>query len=364
MGSPPFAFDLFTNHHPKKETMTRSPDTQDSLSDTSMSQNDCLFDGEVDLDKLIDTEINLGKGHQGVVRLMILNNGKNQYVAVKVLNLDDKDRYGNSFEEEALVWKELDKMSCNSKQLVPKLFGIKTVTTTDKRNFGIIVSELGVPVNDIFSKLHKPKEKYVGEDQFKSFFKNFRKLSNSKESMELPVKPPTFEWLHSLKDEEKSTIKENIFKSLSSCILPGFAENGVLHKDLKTDNFLYLPNSGTVVACDFGVSYMKNSDMNPLFHGYHKYYPVQAIANRSYYEPLCDEFFASLSLLEILLERKIYPDLNTNEIIALRKNGIKPKIPKDVFDKHLEATAWIEEIWNRMDKIEIIEVQALKSDQE
>ena len=155
-------------------------DIQDSLVDTSLSQNDCPFDGEIDLESLVDTEMNLGKGHQGVVRLMILNNGKNQYVAVKVLNLDDKDRYGNSFEEEALVWKELDKMSYNSQQLVPKLFGIKIITTTDKRNFGIIVTELGIPINDIFTKLHRPKEKFADADQFKSFFKNFRKLSASK----------------------------------------------------------------------------------------------------------------------------------------------------------------------------------------
>ena len=160
--------------------MARNSDIQDSLVDTSLRQNDCPIDGEIDLESLVDTEINLGKGHQGVVRLMILNNGKNQYVAVKVLNLDDKDRYGNSFEEEALVWKELDKMSYNSQQLVPKLFGIKIMTTTDKRTFGIIVTELGIPINDIFTKLHSPKEKFADADQFKSFFKNFRKLSASK----------------------------------------------------------------------------------------------------------------------------------------------------------------------------------------
>ena len=182
-------------------------------------------------------------------------------------------------------------------------------------------------------------------------------MLNLSESVELPLEPPTFEWLHSLTDEEKYTIKENAFKSISSCILPGFAEHGVLHKDLKTDNFLYLPNSGTIVACDFGVSYMKNSDMNPSFHGYHKYYPLQAISNRSYYEPVCDEYFASLSLLEILQERKIYPDLSNDEIMDLKKNGIRPEIPKDISEKHPEATAWIEEVWNRMDAIEIIGVQ-------
>ena len=151
-------------------------DIQDSLVDTSLRQNDCPFDGEIDLESLVDTEINLGKGHQGVVRLMILNNGKNQYVAVKVLNLDDKDRYGNSFEEEALVWKELDKMSYNSQQLVPKLFGIKIMTTTDKKNFGIIVSTKNKTVIMLV----------LGPD-LNLFLDKFTKHSNHQSSSVLPL---------------------------------------------------------------------------------------------------------------------------------------------------------------------------------
>ena len=37
-----------------------------------------------------------------------------------------------------------------------------------------------------------------------------------------------------------------------------------------------------------------------------------------------------------------------------KKNGIRPEIPKDISEEHPEATAWIEEVWNRMDAIEII----------
>ena len=74
--------------------------------------------------------------------------------------------------------------------------------------------------------------------------------------MELPFQPPTFTWLQSLTDHEKLKVKQNIFKSLSTSLLPGFVEAKVLHRDLKTDNLLYLPFSEMVVACDFGVSFM------------------------------------------------------------------------------------------------------------
>ena len=69
---------------------------------------------------------------------------------------------------------------------------------------------------------------------------------------------------------------KNIFNSLSLCLLPGLAEANVLHRDLKTDNLLYLPNYGTVVACDFGVGFIINSEMKPGPRGALKYYTVQA----------------------------------------------------------------------------------------
>ena len=62
--------------------------------------------------------------------------------------------------------------------------------------------------------------------------------------MDLPFQPPTVKMLDSLSDGEKIPIKQNIFNSLSLCLLHGLADANVLHRDLKTDNLLYLPNSG------------------------------------------------------------------------------------------------------------------------
>ena len=72
-----------------------------------------------DLDWLIDTGINLGKGRQALVRLMLL--GGHQYVAVKVIRLDKKNR----FTEESVIWSHLAKHFPKS---IPKLFGIKKMT--------------------------------------------------------------------------------------------------------------------------------------------------------------------------------------------------------------------------------------------
>jgi hypothetical protein len=99
--------------------------------------------------------------------------GGHQYVAVKAINLDKKNR----FYEEAEIWKKLKTTSFNSKRSIPKLFGTKVVTTKDGKKIGIIVTEIGVPINQIFKNLDEPKTRLVKEDQFESFFKSFRKTA-------------------------------------------------------------------------------------------------------------------------------------------------------------------------------------------
>ena len=94
-------------------------------------------------------------------------------MAVKAINLNKKNR----FYEEAEIWKKLKTTSFNSKRSIPKLFGTKVVTTKDGKKFGIIVTEIGVPVNAIFKNLDEPKTRLVKEDQFESFFKSFRKTA-------------------------------------------------------------------------------------------------------------------------------------------------------------------------------------------
>ena len=80
-----------------------------------------------------------------------------------------------------------------------------------------------------------------------------------------------------------------------------------------------------------------------------KYYPIKAIDDSKCYEPWCDEYFASLSLLEILKEGKIYPDLGVAQVIGLRKNGSKPEICSKLVETYPDAISWIQLIWNKME---------------
>ena len=94
-------------------------------------------------------------------------------MAVKAINLNKKNR----FYEEAEIWIKLKTTSFNSKRSILKLFGTKVVIGKEGKKFGIIVTELGVPVNAIFKNLDEPKTRLVKEDQFESFFKSFRKTA-------------------------------------------------------------------------------------------------------------------------------------------------------------------------------------------
>ena len=77
-----------------------------------------------------------------------------------------------------------------------------------------------------------------------------------------------------------------------------------------------------------------------------KYYPIVAIDNAKLYEPWCDAYFASLSLFEILTEKKIFPDLNPSEVKDLRLAGVCPHVDNDVREKYLDGILWMEKQWN------------------
>ena len=61
------------------------------------------------------------------------------------------------------------------------------MSTKDDKKYGIIICELGVPVNDIFNNLNEPKTCLVKDDQFESFFKSFRKIADYTGEFYLPL---------------------------------------------------------------------------------------------------------------------------------------------------------------------------------
>ena len=160
--------------------------------------------------------------------------------------------------------------------------------------------------------------------------------------------------MESLTEHEKTTIKQSIFQCLTSSILPGFANANVLHRDLKTDNLLYLPFSQSVVACDFGVGVLTSIGMKAGPRGALKYYPIKAIDDSKYYEPWCDEYFATLSLLEILLESDIFSEKSTSQVIEERRNGILPNSELELLKTYPEAKSWISKIWAKDQSLLII----------
>ena len=225
--------------------------------------------------------------------------------------------FQNRFQEETLIWRHLAKTSPMS---IPKLFAIETITTFENEHFGIIVTEFGISLDKIFPRLQIPSTCLVKDEHFTSFFKHFKNISFYTLTNELPFELLKYIELITI-DKERMKIKEKVFKNLTDSILNGLAEANVIHRDLKIENLLYLPKSNRVVTCDFGVSVLKNVEMKSGPRGALKYYPIKSIDNTKYYEPWCDEYFASLSLLEILNEDKIFRELDIAQAIDMRRNG-------------------------------------------
>ena len=221
---------------------------------------DKIFE-KFDYNWLIDTGINLGKGRQGLVRLMLL--GGHDYVAVKIMKLSQKkSSTKNRFCEESILWKHLAK---NSPKIIPRLYATKIINLSGGIQYGIIVTEVGIPLREIFSKLKNIDDQFhVKNDDYETFFNQCKSVKYYTDSTELPFPPSTFKWLQSLcqeNSEKYSEIKQNVFESLKNAILPGLCEANVVHRDIKLDNFIYLPRSDSIVICDFGVSVIKNDEM-------------------------------------------------------------------------------------------------------
>ena len=300
-------------------------------------------------DWLLDTGINLGKGRGGIVRLMML--GGHGFVAVKIIRLS-KILYPKArFLEESKIWKHLAKTST---LVIPRLFAVQVIKTEDSNEFGIIVTEVGVALDNIFSCLkvnpessnNNRRKTAVDENHFKSFFEHFKSVSCYTGNCDLPFLPNAFAWLETVTTADLESLKFQVYKSLKVVILPGLLQADVIHKDLKIDNMLYLPSSKRVVICDFGVSSLQSVKMDSGPRGAIKYYPIVAIDDAKVYDPWCDTYFASLSLFEIFTGKRIFPDLNTSEVIHLRRKGVNPCIDKDVREKYLDGIFWIEKQWS------------------
>ena len=298
---------------------------------------------------LLDTGINLGKGRGGIVRLMML--GGHGFVAVKIIRLSKVLYPKARFLEESRIWRHLAKTST---LVIPRLFAVQVIKNKDSDEFGIIVTEVGVALDKIFSCLkvnpeyssNNRRKTAVDERHFKSFFEHFKSVSSYTGTCDLPFQPNAFAWHETATTADLESVKFQVYKSLKVLILPGLLQADVIHKDLKVDNILYLPSSKRVVICDFGVSALQSVKMESGPRGAIKYYPIVAIDDAKVYEPWCDAYFASLSLFEIFAGKRIFPDLNTSEVKDLRRKGVNPAIDEDIREKYCDGIFWIEKQWN------------------
>ena len=311
-----------------------------------------------DLNWLLDTGITLGKGLEGIVRLMML--GGHEFVAVKVIKINSELRNArNRFHQESSIWRHLARVSPH---VIPRLYTTKTITipdTPDNDEFGIIVTEVGVPLEHIFPTLQiKPKKVSIAENHFSSFFNYIESVSSYTKNMELPFLPHSFIWLKSARDIDKEMIKRQLSKCLVDSLLPGLLKANVIHKDLTLENMLYLPSANKAVICDFGISLICNGtdrEMEPGPRGSLKYYPILGIDHPTIYEPWFDAFTASLSLYEILTENRLHPGCDTTSVIELRRIGVTPCIDMSLQKKYFSyGIRWIEEIWKHEKKKRIL----------
>ena len=144
------------------------------------------------------------------------------------------------FAEEAKVWRHL---ALTTPEAIPRLYSVETVG-----EFGIIVTDVGVPLTEIFSAL-KPSSKDGRSPStlngYEEFFRRFKTLDDFNAS-DLPLP----DW--KLKNEDLGDVKASIFQSLQSTVLPALERANVIHRDLKVENLLFMPLSGRAVVCDFG----------------------------------------------------------------------------------------------------------------
>ena len=309
---------------PKSSTMQRYIDAALYYPGQDYDELSARFD----LRWLVDTGVDLGRGRQGLVRLMMI--GGHAPAAVKIVRLAKRNR----FAEEAEVWRH---MAVTSPGTIPRLYCAQTVG-----EFGVIVTDVGVPLTEIFTALKPSSESNhtpTTRNGYEEFFGLFKTVNDFNAS-DLPVTA----W--NAEGEDLDEIKWRLFESLQTTVLPGLERANVIHRDLKLENWLYMPHSRRMVVCDFGVSAIASGEATRRGpRGALKYYPIRAVDQPDYYQPWCDAYFASLSLVEIVTEEKIFPDMGTAEVIEARREGIEPVISEKLRLSFERPISWIKEMW-------------------
>lgn len=254
------------------------------------------------------TEINIGSGVQGIVKLMLLGRLE---VAVKFCCIDKKNT------------KEHFISSCELMSIFVKIYHYEVFN-----DLGIIVYELGTSLLDIIPikysyKNKNPSSQYIKFNQLVNLFicEKIKRISN------LCLENSNY-WIEKqqLKNnftQDKNNFKLKIFNKLD-LILDKLEKNNIIHRDINCSNLIIKLINLTdfdLKIIDFGVAKKYNSSQKVL-RGSLRYYPIISIDNVDFYNFNSDKYMSSFVVYEIIEEHEIYPECNgdTELIIIKRKN--------------------------------------------
>lgn len=260
-----------------------------------------------DLCWITATDITLGYGNQGIVKLVYL--GKKE-VALKLQLMDPKNT------PEHFIY------SC---KLMEKINNVYAYGIDDM--IGWILYDVGIPLNDIISvfhgymhnkiknRIHKIEieaEKFIHKNIKKTIFTDYEKTEAYKiknEICENYVCDPT---------NFKKKIIDQLFDVMSKLKC-----GNIIHRDIHYDNIIL--TSRDVMLIDFGCAKSTESQIS-LLRGSIRYYPYKAIIDKNYYDFNCDLYMCSLVMYEIIEEHEIYPDcmMNIEKVVEMKKNKIHP----------------------------------------
>lgn len=254
------------------------------------------------------TEINIGSGVQGIVKLMLLGRLE---VAVKFCYIDKKNTKEHFIE------------SCELMSIFVKIYHYETFY-----NLGIIIYEIGTSLLEIIPIKYSYKNKNPSSqtNKFidlvnKFIYEKIKKISNLQLENSNYYNEKQILQKYFIRD--KNNFKLKIFDKLD-LILDKLKKNNIIHRDINCSNLIIKQKSSNdfdLKIIDFGVAKKYNSNQKVL-RGSLRYYPIISIDNLNFYDFNSDKYMSSFVIYEIIEEHEIYPECkgDTEKIINKRKN--------------------------------------------
>jgi serine/threonine protein kinase len=306
---------------------------------------------------LSDTGITLGKGVQGIVRLMLLGR---QEVAVKIYHIENEhDKL--LFENECLV---LSSVNNSNTQISPKLYYCDII-----ENIGYIVTDVAVPLQKILPVSSQYKHQSANcESHDVEQYEIVKDYPCGKQDQTfLHTSAKMFDFCHDriVKEYEKTNLfqkylaitdlirknkdlfKLQVIRGLQTC-LDKLEKSQIIHRDLYYDNIVVdiINNQICTQVIDYGVAKKINSPIH-IRRGALRYYPIVSLNHPEHYTFACDKYMSTFIVYELLMEHEIYPECegDTRKISKKRKKKDFPVWDKPVSECFNDIVESVKIIW-------------------